>query len=53
MAIAFPYPLSGIGLAPLFQAELLWKWKPFTPLARWLRGPPAKEATPAEAVNTT
>lgn len=38
MAIAFPYPLSGIGLAPLLPAERIWRLRWLAPLARFLRG---------------
>jgi hypothetical protein len=36
MAIAFPYPLTGIGLAPLLPAERIWQLRWLAPLARWL-----------------
>ncbi len=36
MAIAFPYPLTGIGLAPLLPAERLWRLRWLAPLRRRL-----------------
>jgi hypothetical protein len=39
MAIAFPYPLTGIGLAPLLPAERLFRVRGFARIAAWLRGP--------------
>lgn len=40
MAIAFPYPLSGIAFASFFAAERLWQRAPLARLARWLGGAP-------------
>jgi hypothetical protein len=39
MAIAFPYPLSGVAFASLFECERLWRWRPLAGLARFLGGP--------------
>jgi Vitamin K-dependent gamma-carboxylase len=36
MAIAFPYPLSGIAFASFFACERLWQRAPLTALGRWL-----------------
>jgi Vitamin K-dependent gamma-carboxylase len=36
MAIAFPYPLSGIAFLSFFEAERLWQWRGLRWLARWL-----------------
>ena len=38
MAIVFPYPLSGIGFAPLLPAERIWRWRWLSPLPRWRAG---------------
>jgi hypothetical protein len=38
MAIAFPYPLSGIGLAPLLPAERVLRWGPLARLRSALMG---------------
>jgi hypothetical protein len=38
MLIAFPYPLSGVAFAPLFQCEKLWRLRALTGLRRWLVG---------------
>jgi hypothetical protein len=38
MAIAFPYPLTGIGLAPLLPAERIWRWRGLSRLSSWLSG---------------
>ena len=35
MAIVFPYPLS-VGLAPFFDAERIWRWRPLQRVERWL-----------------
>jgi hypothetical protein len=35
MAIVFPYPLS-VGLAPFFDAERIWRWRPLARIERWL-----------------
>jgi hypothetical protein len=41
MAIAFPYPLCGIGLASFTRAERIWNWPGFSRVERWLsRGSP-------------
>ena len=36
MAIAFPYPLSGIAFASIFEAERLWRLPWLRDLRRWL-----------------
>jgi hypothetical protein len=36
MAIAFPYPLTGIGLAPLLPAERIWRLRWLAPLRKRL-----------------
>jgi len=36
MAIAFPYPLSGVAFASLFRCERLWERPFLQPVARWL-----------------
>lgn len=36
MAIAFPYPLTGIGLAPLLPAERIWRLRWLSPLRKRL-----------------
>lgn len=38
MAIAFPYPLSGIPFLCFFECEKLWQWRGLRWLARWLDG---------------
>jgi len=38
MAIAFPYPLSGIAFLCFFECEKLWRWRGLKRLARWLDG---------------
>jgi uncharacterized membrane protein YphA (DoxX/SURF4 family) len=38
MAIAFPYPLSGIAFASIFECERLWSWRPLARIHRWLAG---------------
>jgi hypothetical protein len=45
MAIAFPYPLTGIGLAPLLPAERIWQVRPLDRMARWLKGARSRSAT--------
>jgi hypothetical protein len=39
MAIAFPYPLSGVAFASLFECERLWRWRPLAALRRFLERP--------------
>jgi hypothetical protein len=39
MAIAFPYPLSGIAFASFFECEKIWRWWGFRQFAQWLEGP--------------
>ncbi|MEY4575866.1 MAG: hypothetical protein RL701_569 [Pseudomonadota bacterium] len=39
MAIAFPYPLSGIAFASLFECEKLWRVRRLGRLRTWLFGP--------------
>lgn len=39
MAIAFPYPLSGIAFASMFECERIWKWRILAPFARWFHAP--------------
>lgn len=36
MAIAFPYPLSGVAFASFFAAERVWSWRWLRAPARWL-----------------
>lgn len=38
MAIAFIYPISGVGLAALLPAERIWDWRGLRPIGRWLTG---------------
>lgn len=38
MAIAFPYPLSGVAFASMFECERLWRWRPLRALQRFLEG---------------
>jgi hypothetical protein len=38
MAIAFPYPLSGIAFLSFFECERLWQWRLFRWFARWIEG---------------
>ena len=38
MAIAFPYPISGIGLSPLLPAERIWRLRALAPLRAFLGG---------------
>jgi uncharacterized membrane protein YphA (DoxX/SURF4 family) len=45
MLIAFPYPLSGIAFASIFECERLWRWRPLVGLHRWLAGPSCSLAT--------
>jgi hypothetical protein len=40
MAIAFPYPLSGVAFASFFRCEQLWERTPLRRLAGWLQGAP-------------
>jgi hypothetical protein len=44
MAIAFPYPLTGIAFASMFECEKLWGISWLAPIRRFLRGAPL--ATP-------
>lgn len=39
MAIAFPYPLSGVAFASIFECERLWRLRPLVGLYRWFAGP--------------
>lgn len=39
MAIAFPYPLSGVAFASLFECERLWEWRFMRPVAARLSRP--------------
>jgi hypothetical protein len=41
MAIVFPYPLT-VGLAPFFDAERMWHWRPLHRVARWLELAPSQ-----------
>jgi uncharacterized membrane protein YphA (DoxX/SURF4 family) len=47
MAIAFPYPLSGIAFASLFECERLWRLRWFGWLPRLLRGRARLQPSPA------
>jgi hypothetical protein len=38
MAIVFPYPLSGVAFAPLFEVERIWRRPRLAKLARWFDG---------------
>jgi hypothetical protein len=42
MAIAFPYPLSGVGLAAFLPCEQLWRWGWLRPLAARIGVPVAQ-----------
>lgn len=44
MAIAFPYPLSGVAFAPFFRAEGLWRLKPLKRLRSRLLDPPVADS---------
>lgn len=44
MAIAFPYPLSGIAFLCFFECEKLWRWRGLRRLAQWLDGRKAPDA---------
>jgi hypothetical protein len=46
MAIAFPYPLSGVAFASLFACERLWGWRPLQALQRFLEGPALRAGHP-------
>ena len=35
MAIAFPYPLSGIAFASFFECERIWRWRWLAPVKRF------------------
>jgi hypothetical protein len=50
MAIAFPYPLSGIAFACFFECEKLWQWKGLRRFARWLEGDRAADADGGETL---
>lgn len=36
MAIAFPYPLSGVAFLSFFDCEQLWRWRGLRRIRRWL-----------------
>jgi hypothetical protein len=38
MAIAFLYPISGVGFAALVPVERIWEWRGLRRLGRWLGG---------------
>jgi hypothetical protein len=38
MAIAFLYPISGVGLAALLPVERIWHWRGLSRVGRWLGG---------------
>lgn len=39
MAIAFPYPISGVAFASFMPVERIWRWRWLSPLQRWLSVP--------------
>jgi hypothetical protein len=38
MAIAFPYPMSGVALAPFLRPERIWQMRMLRPVKDWLEG---------------
>lgn len=47
MAIAFPYPLSGIAFASFFECERIWRWRWLAPVKRWFVPPGSLPSLPA------
>jgi hypothetical protein len=43
MAIAFVYPISGVGFAALTPVERIWEWRGLRRAGRWLTGPQSAE----------
>jgi hypothetical protein len=46
MAIAFVYPISGVGFAALMPVERIWEWRGLRRLSQWFTGAVAPPVAP-------